>query len=123
MRRKSTDPSGWSSPAGGGTVRTGQGALRSTFSVTDPRTQRSKPPRPWVPITITSAGQPRARSRISWTTRPSRTDVSTRTPVPAAGAASPSRAAPRRPRTAGSRMAHGGYVAGATGPGRSGSLT
>ena len=60
-----------------GTVSTAQGALRSTFSVTEPRTSRSNPPRPCVPSTITSAAKSCAALRISRTAWPSRSSVST----------------------------------------------
>src|SRR5690349_12333372 len=48
--------------AGGGTVMTGHADLRRTFSVTDPRSNRSKPLRPCVPSTTRSAGNDAARA-------------------------------------------------------------
>src|SRR5690606_9520805 len=66
--------------AAGGTVSTGQGAFRRTFSATDPRTNRSNPPRPCVPMTIRSAGRPRASSTTFATIGPWTSFVSTAAP-------------------------------------------
>ena len=57
------------------TVRIGQGARRSSFSVTEPSTRCSKPDRPWVPITMRSAGSARASASISRQATPSRRRV------------------------------------------------
>src|SRR5687768_12740670 len=53
-----------------GTVSTGHGALRSSFSVTDPSIRRSKPDRPCDPMTSRSAGRSVASRAISAVTLP-----------------------------------------------------
>jgi hypothetical protein len=52
----------------GGTVRTLQLALRTTFSVTEPSINRSNPPSPCVPNTMRSAGSDAAQSRMQFAT-------------------------------------------------------
>src|SRR5207249_1642892 len=64
----SATPAGTPGAAAGNgavTVRTGQGALRTTCSATLPISTRPSPVRPWVPITTRSAGVSRAKCRIA----------------------------------------------------------
>ena len=74
--------SGAAAPAGRGgqsgpVVTTGHGALRTTWSDTDPSTVRRRPPRPLVPITTTEAGKLVARSHTAGPGAPVRITVST----------------------------------------------
>src|SRR5687768_5379621 len=64
----------------GGTVSTGHGARRTTCSATLPRSRRSSPVRPWVPITIRSACSSVAAPTISCHDPPTRSSQRALTP-------------------------------------------
>ena len=59
-----TVPVVYEAPSGAGTVKTGQGERRTTFSATEPKTNLRQPVQPWVAVTIMSTFSDPARSMI-----------------------------------------------------------
>ena len=64
-------------------VRTGQSAVRTTFSATEPKKSPLKPLRPWVAMTITSAFISAARRTMASAGEPTATRVEAFTPLSA----------------------------------------